>query len=123
MRERFCRVCKRWHSTDRAWPRECLGHFGATIQQMNGRSNFPTPNVITDTIDPLQHPADGNYYGSKSEFRAIARQHGLIEVGNEAQKDTRVYDEVTKDDVGQAAQMVKQGYKPTVAGKGDEGWS
>lgn len=124
MHERWCRICHGWHSTERAWPQECIGHFGALLSTLGGRGNFPTPNVIRDTIDPLWHPADGNSYSSKSEFRAIARQHGLIEVGNEAQKDTRVYDEVTKDDVGRAAQMVNQGYKPAVANaeKTAEGW-
>ncbi len=79
--------------------------------------------IIRDVIEPLWHPADGKYYESKSEFRAIARDNGLIEVGNEVQKDTRVYDEVTKDDVGQAVQMVNQGYKPKVGGEGSEGWN
>lgn len=89
---------------------------------MGGRANFPAPNVVTDTIDPLWCPLDGNDHTSKSAIRALAKEKGAIEIGNERQYDTRVMDEVTKDDVGRATQMVREGYKPVIADAGKEGW-
>lgn len=46
-------------------------------------------HVISDTMDPLVHPATGKLMDSKSQFRAITRAAGCIEVGNETQRDTR----------------------------------
>lgn len=45
--------------------------------------------VISDTMDPLVHPATGRLMDSKSQFRAITRAAGCVEVGNETQRDTR----------------------------------
>src|SRR5262245_61137187 len=38
--------------------------------------------VISDTMDPTEQ-VDGKFYTSKSEFRAVGKALGLIEVGNE----------------------------------------
>jgi hypothetical protein len=46
------------------------------------RSDLPTPMVISDTMDPVEQ-VDGNFYTSKSAFRAVGRSLGLTEVGNE----------------------------------------
>lgn len=75
--------------------------------------------LIRDQIDPLQHPADGRFYDSKAEIRAVAKAHNLIEVGTETQKDTRTNDAVTRDEVGQAVQMLNQGYKPSLSAEHD----
>jgi len=48
------------------------------------RSNLPLPYVISDTMDPVEQ-VDGKFYTSKSQFRAVGKAHGLIEVGNEKQ--------------------------------------
>jgi hypothetical protein len=40
-------------------------------------------HVISDTMVPTWHPADGRRYDSKAAFRAVTRAHGCIEVGNE----------------------------------------
>lgn len=42
------------------------------------------PGVIQDTMDPLEHPANGRVYDSKSAFRYVTKLHGLEERGNEA---------------------------------------
>jgi len=39
--------------------------------------------VISDTMDPTRHMADGNTYDSKAKFREVTRNHGCVEVGNE----------------------------------------
>lgn len=108
MRERFCRKCSSWHDADN-WPYACY-------RVNTGRSTvIPLPMLIRDQIDPLQHPADGRFYESKSEIRAVAKAHNLIEVGTETQKDTRRNDPVTRDEVGQAIQMVNNGYRPQLS--------
>ena len=51
------------------------------------RSSLPLPYVISDTMDPVEQ-VDGKFYTSKSQFRAVGKSLGLIEVGNEKQKPT-----------------------------------
>ena len=46
------------------------------------RADFPTPFAISDTMDPTEH-IDGKHYTSKSQFRAVTKAHGCIEVGND----------------------------------------
>jgi hypothetical protein len=46
------------------------------------RSHLPLPYVISDTMDAVEQ-VDGKFYTSKSEFRAVGKALGLIEVGNE----------------------------------------
>jgi len=49
------------------------------------RSNLPVPYIISDTMPPTEQ-VDGKFYTSKSQFRAVGRSLGLIEVGNEKLK-------------------------------------
>ena len=46
------------------------------------RADFPIPFAISDTMDPTEH-IDGKHYTSKSQFRAVTKAHGCIEVGND----------------------------------------
>lgn len=45
--------------------------------------------VISDTMPDMRHPATGQVMNSKSQFRAITRAAGCVEVGTETQRDTR----------------------------------
>ena len=76
-RSRLCRCCKDWHDLAEAWPVECYGHFGITVDASAG------PQIISDTIEPFHSMADGRVYSSKSRYRAELKARGLIEVGNE----------------------------------------
>jgi hypothetical protein len=49
------------------------------------RSALPLPYVISDTMEPTEQ-VDGRFYTSKSQFRAVGKALGLIEVGNEKPK-------------------------------------
>ena len=49
------------------------------------RSELPRPYVISDTMEPTEQ-VDGRFYTSKRAFRAIGRELGLTEVGNEKPK-------------------------------------
>lgn len=46
-------------------------------------SDLPAPRIITDTMEPTFHPADGRFYDSKAKFRDTTRAHGCVEIGNE----------------------------------------
>lgn len=45
--------------------------------------------VISDTMDAMVHPVTGKLMDSKSRFRQATRAAGCVEVGNDAQRDTR----------------------------------
>jgi len=103
---RRCRACGDYHWSDR-WP---SNH----VEPVPDRSDLPAPMLNRDGIDPLWHPHDGRLYDSKHEFRKATKAAGSEEVGNDYQTDNRRVDTVTRDEVGQAIQMVNSGYKPTV---------
>jgi hypothetical protein len=46
------------------------------------RSDLPLPYVISDTM-PETEQVDGRFYTSKRAFRAVGRQLGLTEVGDQ----------------------------------------
>lgn len=57
------------------------------------RHQGPVRGVISDTMySPLRHPSTGKLMDSKSQFRAVTRAHGCVEVGNDTQRDTRRID-------------------------------
>lgn len=74
MRERLCRQCGCWHSVDE-WPHV----YDAPKAQSDA---LPIPMFISDTMNPTEH-VDGKLYTSKSQFRAVTKAHGFIEVGND----------------------------------------
>jgi len=86
MRQRLCRICMVWHDVE-SWPPKCV-----SIRSSARSDDLPVPNVITDSIEPVQSMADGRYYSSKAALRATYKPSGnpqgesYIEVGNEATK-------------------------------------
>jgi hypothetical protein len=46
------------------------------------RSDLACPRFISDTMEPASH-VDGNFYSSKSAYRAVTKAHGYVEVGND----------------------------------------
>ena len=78
------------------------------------RSSLPCPNVIRDgLLEPLQHQANGRWYDSKRGMEKADRESGCICVGNESPKQPSP-DPLppVREDVIQAYQKVRQGYKP-----------
>jgi hypothetical protein len=49
------------------------------------RADLPMPGVISDIMPPTEQ-VDGQFYTSKSAFRRVGRQLGLIEIGTEKLK-------------------------------------
>jgi len=80
------------------------------------RSRLPCPNVISDTMDAVEQ-VDGKFYTSKSQFRAVGRSLGLIEVGNEKPKplvrstDQRAVKDARRKALRTAAEKFKAGHR------------
>ncbi len=66
--------------------------------------------VISDTMNAMRHPITQKLMDSKSQFRAVTRAHGCVEVGNETQRDTRRLDNFDsnsrKGDIARAIQQL-----------------
>jgi hypothetical protein len=46
-------------------------------------SDLPFPQVMSDTMDPVQSQVTGVYHTSKRAMRAEYKQHNVVEVGND----------------------------------------
>lgn len=85
------------------------------------------PYVISDIIDATWHPATGQRFDSKSNFRRATKASGCEEVGTSRQTDRREIAVKTKEvarDVIEAVKKVNQGYRPDPdkIPYGSEGW-
>ena len=49
------------------------------------KSSLPFPYIISDEMEAVEQ-VDGKFYTSKSQFRAVGKALGLVEVGNEKLK-------------------------------------
>ena len=80
------------------------------------RSSLPCPSVISDSMDATEQ-VDGKFYTSKSQFRAVGRSLGLIEVGNEKPKplvrstDQRAVKDARRKALRTAAEKFKAGHR------------
>ncbi len=68
-------------------------------------------NVITDTMDPLFHHADGKMYDSKSEFSKTTKAHGCVEYGHEQLPTSapKMASKGLKEDLNKAYDVLKTG--------------
>lgn len=75
-------------------------------------SELPRPHVVRDSMDGLQSQQDGNVYESKSQLLRAYKESGVrvFEPGETLQKPERP--RITDQEIGEAVQMVRQGYKP-----------
>lgn len=60
-------------------------------------SDLPFPQVMSDTMDPVQSMVTGTYHTSKRAMRAEYRQHNVVEVGNDPAR-LRPYKRPRKDE-------------------------
>jgi len=79
------------------------------------RSDLPCPNVIRDGLpEPLRHMANGRFYDSKRAMEKADKEAGCVCVGNEAPKQVAPEPmPAWKDEIVEAYEKVKQGYKPS----------
>jgi hypothetical protein len=57
--------------------------FYAETAARKRADGFPTPNIISDCMDPTQNMVDGRHYTSKSEYQRAVRAAGCEIVGND----------------------------------------
>lgn len=79
------------------------------------RSDLPSPMVIRDGLpQSLQHMADGRFYDSKRAMEKADRDAGCVCIGNETPKpmDNSPPPPITKAEVAEAYNKVRDGYKP-----------
>lgn len=69
-----CPTCDRWH------------HHGPTdcADRANRRSHLALPMLINDSLEDIKGMHDGNVYTSKRALRQSYKDHGLVEVGDQA---------------------------------------
>lgn len=80
------------------------------------RSDLPCPMLISDTLDYVHNPANGQTYTSKSAYYKAVRAAGCEIVGNETPKAApraQMSDPVS--DIKQAIEQVKAGHRPSVS--------
>lgn len=71
------------------------------------------PGIIRDSMDAVLHPCDGQLYDSKSQFRRVTAEHGMVELGNDAPMSMPEYKPVgIKDDIVESIKKLEQGYRP-----------
>lgn len=81
------------------------------------RSTLAAPHIISDTMPPTEQ-VDGRFYTSKSRFRAVGRELGLIEVGNEKvgpksrSTDLKMTQQQRRDAIQKAIARYRAGERP-----------
>jgi hypothetical protein len=58
------------------------------IRPASARSDMPCPMLISDHMPECEH-VDGKFYSSKSSYRRVTKENGLIEVGNDTSRFKR----------------------------------
>lgn len=99
-RSRYCRVCKDFHDLEKAWPSECVEHFGSQAAD-------PGFYIQSDTMDGFRSMADGKMYDSKSKYRADLKARGLVEMGNDQIRQRRQEAPPVRDALRQAYQQLR----------------
>ena len=90
-----------------------IWHNGGWVRAIRALRPSMFPSIITDAQPALMHPANGKYYDSKSEFRRVTREHGLVELGNDAPLTPPEFKpEGVREDIVKSMQMLEQGYRP-----------
>ena len=88
-------------------------HDGAWVRAVRVSRPAAFPAIISDHMGALLHPANGKQYDSKSAFRRVTKEHGLVELGNDAPMSRPEYKpEGVRDDVINSIKMLEQGYQP-----------
>jgi hypothetical protein len=66
------------------------------VRPIPAMSDLPFPQVMSDTMDPVQSQVTGVYHTSKRAIRAEYRHHNVVEVGNDPAR-LRPYKRPKKD--------------------------
>ena len=90
-----------------------IWHDGAWHQAVRVSRPAIFPSIIRDSMDAVLHPADGHLYDSKSLFRRVTADHGLVEMGNDAPMTRPAFEPAgVRDDIVQSIKKLEQGHIP-----------
>lgn len=78
MAQRFCKICRGWHSLEEPWPSNCAP------ERILTRSDLPAPLLIRDGLDDVWNPVDGRKYDSKSAYYAAVKAAGCEIAGSDS---------------------------------------
>jgi len=81
------------------------GHW-VPIEEWHERNQPVAPMVMPD-IEPYQSMINGEMITSRSRHREHLREHGCIEVGNEAMKATKYYENIPDVAPRQRHELIK----------------
>jgi len=87
------------------------------LVEKQGNNWVDAPQVISDTMEPLRHMADGKYYDSRRKFRQATKDAGCVELGNEApimKKPVPLDRQKRREDIKRAKWMLENGMAPTI---------
>lgn len=76
--ERWCKVCRGWHSIETGPPDNCRP------ERNMARSDLPTPRLIRDGLDDVWCPVNGKTYDSKSAYYRAVKEAGCEIAGNDS---------------------------------------
>lgn len=86
-----------------------LWHQGQWVEAVRDTRPPTFPYIIRDGMAPTLHMADGQTYDSKSKFRRVTRDHGLIEVGTDNVVSPKPKLRRASEDIAEAIEMLEQG--------------
>jgi hypothetical protein len=88
---------------------------GKKLVKMASEPKSTFHSVIQDTMAATWHPANGQYYDSKSEFRRVTKAHGCVEVGDKdsfapskPQDESRERKEAIRDSIEQLSSVERR---------------
>lgn len=82
MTQRFCRVCRGWHSLEEEWPHNCRP------EPNWNRADLPSPRLIRDGLEDVWNPVNGKIYDSKSAYYRAVKDAGCEIAGNDSSIST-----------------------------------
>ncbi len=97
---------------------ELVEKSSASNNDAPSASNNDAPNVISDSMPPTRHMANGLTYESKSLFRQATRDAGCVEIGNEnviqPRKPVQLDRRQRREDIRRAISDLRDGRAPTI---------
>lgn len=85
---RRCQVCGEFHEISN-WPHNHMPEQFDLAHEYAGIATISDNLEAQGGLNGLQSMIDGKFYTSKAKLRAEYRAHGVIEVGNDAQRFTK----------------------------------
>ena len=92
-----------------------IWHNGAWREVVRSAPRIRAFNIGRDHMDATVHPCTGQLMDSKSEFRRVTREHGMVELGNDWQQERRpveLSEREIKQTISDSWDQVEAGHVP-----------